>query len=97
MSATERDVFIAFFKGRSIVCDSVDDAVAVKTADEILAERTENEYARRGKLQSSAKCSFVTAATPKPKRVTRYGSQRRAAKFLAKSVGHERPAHHVES
>ena len=47
MYSTDRDVFVAMFKGRSIVCDSVDDAVAVKTADEILAKLTEHEYTPR--------------------------------------------------
>ena len=96
MSATERDVFIAFFKGRSIVCDSVDDAVAVKTADEILAERTENEYTPR-EFAKLGEVLIRYGRDAEAEALTRYGSQRRAAKFLAKSVGHERPAHHVES
>ena len=90
------DQFVVTLQGELVSCDSLDDAVAVKTANDILRDRTDSDFTPR-ELDRLAAVLMRYGRDAEAETLSHYSSQQRAAQFLAKTVGYERPAHRVES
>jgi hypothetical protein len=90
------DLFVANLQGELVSCDSLDDAVAVKTANDILRYRTDCDFTPR-ELDRLAGVLIRYGRDADAETLSHYSSRQRAALFLRHSVGYERPAHHVQS
>jgi hypothetical protein len=90
------DLFVVNLGGALIYCESLDDAVAVRTANDVLSLHTESDYTPR-ELDRLAGVLNRYGHDAEAETLSHLSGQQRAAAFLAKAVGYERPPHHVES
>jgi hypothetical protein len=82
------DVFIASFQGRQIRCQTVDDAIAINTANALLRN---GDSATATELQRLATTLRRHDCAEGAETLSQRASRQRAAEFLCRSVGYERP------
>lgn len=92
----ESDSFIVAFQGALVECQSLEDAIAVKTAHGILADRTEYDFAPR-ELDRLAEVLIDYKLAEAGETLIRMGAKLRAAQFLVQKVGYLPPPHRGES
>jgi hypothetical protein len=90
------DLFVVNLQGVLVSCDSLDDAVAVKTANDVLRWQSAGDFTPR-ELDRFAGVLIRYGRDAEAETLSHLSCRMRAALFLANSVGYERPAHHVES
>jgi hypothetical protein len=86
---TEGDTFLAPLQGRLVQCNCVEDAVAIKTADALLRNGdtcTASELQRLAGILTRYNCHDEAA------KLTNRATRQRAAEFLRRSTGYQRPA-----
>jgi hypothetical protein len=81
------DVFIAHLRGRLVNCISIDDAVAVKTAEALLRN---GDAATPSELQRLAGILTRYDCHEEAQELSHQASRLRAAQFLKDSVGYVR-------
>jgi hypothetical protein len=90
------DLFTVDFQGSLIACNSLDDAVAVKNANSILDNQTENEYSPR-ELDRLANVLIRYGQDAAAETLSHISCRMRAAHFLVDRMGYAPPAHHHQS
>jgi hypothetical protein len=84
------DSFLVGFEGRLIECFSLEDAIAVKSAQRALLEDTECD-AKPGQLERWAKVMERYDALEAAGQLLQLSQKLRATQFLIASAGYERP------
>ena len=82
------DVFLVPLNGRSVECTSIEDAIAIKTADDLLRDGdacTPSELHRLAGILTRYGCR------PEAEKLSSRASRIRAAQFLKETIGYERP------
>jgi hypothetical protein len=82
------DVFLAPLQGKRVECSSIEDAVAVKTADALLRNGdacTTTELRRLSCILAKYNCHEAA------ERLSQMAARQRAAEYLTRTVGYERP------
>jgi hypothetical protein len=85
---TSGDTFLVALQGRLVTCTSLKDAVAIKTADALLRDgdsSTASELYRLAVVLTRYDCPSEA------QQLTRKASRLRAAEFLTRTVGYQRP------
>jgi hypothetical protein len=90
------DMFVVDFHGGSIACNSLDDAVAIKNANNILERHAENEYSPR-ELDRLANVLIRYGQDAAAETLSHISCRIRAAHFLVDRMGYAPPAHHHQS
>jgi hypothetical protein len=89
---TNGDTFLVALKGRLVTCTSLEDAIAIKTADSLLNDRvisTASELYRLAGVLARYDCPIEA------EQLTHRASRLRAAEFLNRTVGYRRPTRSV--
>jgi hypothetical protein len=82
------DTCTVSFQGRLIVCDNVDDALAIRRADRVLNDA---EKATATELRELAKVLLSYGCLQAAEAMLAQLTKQRAARFLSRTVGYRRP------
>jgi hypothetical protein len=82
------DIFLTSFQGLQVKCRTVEDAVAIKTADALLRD---GDSATACELQRLATILLRYDCPDGADKLSQQANRQRAAEFLTRTVGYERP------
>jgi hypothetical protein len=82
------DTFLVALKGRLVTCTSLKDAIAIKTADAMLRD---GDSSTASELYRLAGVLMRYDCPSEAEQLTHKASRLRAAEFLTRTVGYQRP------
>lgn len=92
-SGGEHDIFLAMIGGRRVQCSTVEDAVAIKTADDVI--RNGGATTTLIELQRLIEVTRRYACVEATDKLSQCLVRQRAADFLTRTVNYQRPAERV--